>query len=59
MPVGDEVVDGGLDVNGLPEHDHVDHETEAPQPYRRPSINHERRFLGFVVEAVAFTATNI
>jgi hypothetical protein len=31
VSVGGEVVEGGLDVNGLPEHDHVDHETEGAQ----------------------------
>jgi hypothetical protein len=31
MPVGGEVVEGGLDVHGLPEHDDVDHEAEGAQ----------------------------
>ena len=59
MPVGGEVIEGGLDVNGLPEHDYVDHETEGAQAYRRPSINHERRFLGFCDRSRRLTAMNI
>jgi hypothetical protein len=31
VTVGDEVVEGGLGVHGLPEHDDVDHQAEGAQ----------------------------
>ena len=31
MAVGDEVVEGGLDVHGLPEHDDVDDQAEGAE----------------------------
>jgi hypothetical protein len=31
MPVGDEVIEGSLEVHGLPDHDEGDHEAEGAQ----------------------------